>query len=546
METENTMAVQARDFKFDFNWAFRILRRFWPIILATTVIGAAGSIIYLKLVKPKYSSSLKFLAWNETVAKAVRQIQQDGELMLEEELERAAGESESDEESPDTGEMSKSILAYSDLINRSMAVGLALINDYQQLIEDSRIADEVKKRLEADGFHGLYQVRSMTTPRSSILTINVIADDPRLAQTAAEMTMEVFRREQQRLMGVQFAQKISDATLATAPFSPNRPRVLLFGIFIGALLGCAIGALLDYLDYSVKTPDDLAQLGLLPLGNVPEVHDIEEILTEKDWRGKHRNHLLEENLALLKVNLHHRNIDNPQRTILITSDMPGCGKSTTSILLAQTLASVEGSKVLLIDCDLRRPSLFTKLKQNNNAGLVDCLLEYSPDMNLGKFIAPSIWENVDLMTHGQLPQRPSDFFESRQFVGLLELLKQRYRYVVLDAPPVFGVADPLLISQLVDAVILVAVCGKTRVDNLQHLLNTWPEFAAKILGAVLNRYNPNISRYGYYGHGYYGGYYGGGYYGHGYYGYYGREHSDGKEKKKKSRPEKKAAPAEES
>ena len=372
------MAVQARDFKIDLNWAFRVLRRFWPIILVTTVIGAAGAMLYLKLVKPKYNSSLKFLAWNETVAKAVRQIQQGSGLVLEEEPESAGGVSESDGENPDAADMSKSILAYSDLINRSMVIGLALINDYRQLIEDSRIAGEVKERLTAAGFHGQYRIQSETTPRSSILTINVIADDPKLAQAAAEMTMEVFRREQQRLMGVQFAQKISDATLARTPFSPNRPRVLLIGILIGVLTGFAVGALLDYLDYSVKTPDDLARLGLLPLGNVPEVHGIEEFLSEKSWRGQHRNHLLEENLALLKINLHHRNIDNPQRTILITSDMPGCGKSTTSILLAQTLAGAEDSNVLLIDCDLRRPSLFSKLKQNNSAGLVDCLLEYAP------------------------------------------------------------------------------------------------------------------------------------------------------------------------
>ena len=141
-----------------------------------------------------------------------------------------------------------------------------------------------------------------------------------------------------------------------------------------------------------------------------------------------------------------------------------------------------------------------KLKQNNKLGLVDCLLDFEPDMELGNYLAPSVWKNVDLMTHGQVPQRPADFFESRRFAELMKMLRERYRYIILDGPPVSGIADPLLISQQVDAVILVVACGKTRMDNLQHLLNTWPDFAARVLGVLLNRYHRSGGHYdSYYG-----------------------------------------------
>ncbi len=507
------MAIQTRDFKFDLDWVFRILHRFWPVIAATTLAGLIGAVIYLQTVTPKYSSSLKFLAWNETVAKAVRHIQPEQNDAMHE-LQDMTEENRTPLSAENAKEMSRSILMYNDLINRSMVVGLALIRDYQQLIEDSKIAHTVRERLAQQGITGNYHISASTntTQRSAILTIHAVAADPKLAQAAAEMTMEVFKEEQQRLMGVRFAQKISDATLPDAPFFPNRNRTLLLGILLGMLFGCMIGALLDYLDYSIKSPEDLTSLGLLPLGNVPEIRNMDEILSSTDWYDLHKNHLLQENLALLKINLHHRNIDNPQRTILITSDTPGCGKSTNAILLAQTLAATENSNVLLIDCDLRKPSIFMKLNQSSKNGLVDCLLDFSPDMNLEKYLSHSIWSNMDVMTHGQTPQRPSDFFESKRFAELLKLLKSRYRYIILDAPPVTGIADSLLLSRLVDAVILIVSCGKTRMDSLSHLFKAWPDFSSKILGAILNRYSPDKSRYGYYG-GYYGKYYGK-YYGH--------------------------------
>ena len=509
------MAVKARDFKFDLNWVFRVLRRYWLMILFAGILGAAGAFGYLKFVKPKYRSSLKFLVWNETVAKAVRQLQQEQDSLADKpsaplpsettdvtllNLDAALPAVEEVGDHNDAAEMSQSILMYNDLINRSMAVGLSLINDYRQLIEDSKIVDEVRDRLEKKGLVGRYGVRAVSSPRSTILTIEAVAENPELARAAAETTMEVFKTEQQRLMGVQFAQKISDATLPVRPYFPNPPRVLLIGILFGLLIGYGLGALLDYLDYSVKSPEDLFRLGLSSLGNVPEVRNLDEILSKPDWTEQHKYHLLQENLALLKINLRHRNIDNPLHTVLITSDAPGCGKSTNAILLAQTLAASENTKVLLIDCDLRKPSLFMKLKQNNKLGLVDCLLDFEPDMELGNYLAPSVWKNVDLMTHGQVPQRPADFFESRRFAELMKMLRERYRYIILDGPPVSGIADPLLISQQVDAVILVVACGKTRMDNLQHLLNTWPDFAARVLGVLLNRYHRSGGHYdSYYG-----------------------------------------------
>lgn len=500
------MAFQARDFKFDLKWAVRVLRRFWLVILAAGVLGLAGSFFYLKTVKPKYRSSLKFLAWNETVAKAIRQFQQTHEMDASDEV-TDVSDVEAAESLDNMSGTPQSILMYNDLINRSMAVGLSLINDYRQLIEDSKIADEVKSRLKNAGVTGRYSVRAVSSPRSTIIAIEVTARNPELAQAAAEMTMAVFREEQERLMGVQFAQKISDANLPTEPFSPNYPRVLLMGVCFGLLLGFLLGAFLDYYDYSIKSSEDLLPLGLLPLGVVPDVREMDEILPKNDWTGEHKFHLLQENLALLKINLRHRKIDNPLRTILISSDAPGCGKSTCAILLAQTLAASENTRVLLMDCDLRKPSLFMKLRQNNKLGLVDCLLDFAPDMDLEKYLAPSVWKSVDLMTHGQVPQRPADFFESQRFAELLKLLKMRYHYIILDGPPVSGIADPLLISQQADAVILVVSCGKTRVDNLQHLLNSWPDFASRLLGVLLNRYNRNSSHYGYYGKSYGGKYY---------------------------------------
>ncbi|MEG2076973.1 MAG: CpsD/CapB family tyrosine-protein kinase, partial [Victivallaceae bacterium] len=202
-------------------------------------------------------------------------------------------------------------------------------------------------------------------------------------------------------------------------------------------------------------------------------------------------------LINIKTNLHHRNIENPQRSIVISSDAPGVGKSSFCVLLAQLLADEE-NKVLLIDCDLRKPSLMQKLDIAPDKGFVQCLLDMKSEQEVTEFIVPTKFNNVDFMSNGESPQRPTDFFSSRKFSELLHILKQKYRYVILDAPPAVQMADAFLIANSADGVILLGRYGVSRSDVYKRLLKTWEPLSKKILGVVLTFTGHRHGSYYYY------------------------------------------------
>ena len=218
---------------------------------------------------------------------------------------------------------------------------------------------------------------------------------------------------------------------------------------------------------------------------------------------------MNDEMTIIKTNLNYRNIENKQRSILVTGDLPGCGKSTFSILLAGVMASPE-KKVVLIDGDLRKPTLHQKLRLYPQKGLVDCLLAMDQnDFDLNDFIIPSKYDNVDFISFGQVPQRPVDFFESDQFNKLLRMLEEKYRYVIIDAPPVRNMADPYMIGTKVDGIIFVVRYGVSRIDRFTRTLRDFEPLKNKILGLVISqkKHRMRTYYYNYYsGYGSYGGY----------------------------------------
>ena len=166
--------------------------------------------------------------------------------------------------------------------------------------------------------------------------------------------------------------------------------------------------------------------------------------------------------------------------------MPGIGKSTIALLLAQVLGNAE-NRVLLIDCDLRKPSLARKLGCFPPRGLVGLLLSLSSGADPRDYIVENVFPNVDFIAAGQTPRRPVDFFESRQFTDLLELMSKQYRYIILDGPPAPDIADSFLIASKVDGVIFVNQYGRSRIDRMKSLLGNWSMLSDKILGVIISK-----------------------------------------------------------
>jgi capsular exopolysaccharide synthesis family protein len=183
----------------------------------------------------------------------------------------------------------------------------------------------------------------------------------------------------------------------------------------------------------------------------------------------------------LRTNLLFTSLDKPLHTLLATSTAPDEGKSTTLANLAVTMAQAEQS-VLLVDCDLRRPSLHTIFGASNEQGLTSAILD--PDAALP--IQPTAVPGLSLLTSGPLPPRPADLLGSRRMGVLIERLRREADIVLFDTPPVVAVTDAAVLAPRLDGVLLVLHAGHTRRDRAREARQILEKVKANIVGVVLN------------------------------------------------------------
>jgi len=197
----------------------------------------------------------------------------------------------------------------------------------------------------------------------------------------------------------------------------------------------------------------------------------------------------------LRTNILFASLDNPLKTLLITSTDPGEGKSTTLANLAVVMAQA-GNRVVAVDCDLRRPSLHRIFGVKNSAGLTTMMVEgqvmgQSPLQDTGV-------PNLSVLTSGPLPPNPSELLGSRRMGEVLAQLKSQADIVLLDSPPIIAVADAAILASKVDGVILVVQAYKTRRDFARKAKAILEKANANLLGVVLNNVRMDISLYRYY------------------------------------------------
>lgn len=200
-----------------------------------------------------------------------------------------------------------------------------------------------------------------------------------------------------------------------------------------------------------------------------------------------------ETYRTLRTNIQYSSFDKQYRVILITSSEPGEGKSTTAGNLALCLAQGD-KKVILIDCDLRKPSLHKKFKVSNLVGLSDVIIGKED-------LASAINKhnnNLAVLTSGKVPPNPSEMLSSKAMTNLLEDLKTKFDYIVLDTPPVQAVTDSQILATKADGTILVVKAEKTKKDSVQSAINLLRKVNANIIGTVLNGIDNARNKYYYY------------------------------------------------
>lgn len=201
-----------------------------------------------------------------------------------------------------------------------------------------------------------------------------------------------------------------------------------------------------------------------------------------------------ENYRVLRTNIQYSSIDKKIRRILITSAEQGEGKTTTSGNLALTFSQDE-KKVLVIDCDLRKPSLHKRFRISNNLGLSDVILDKN---KLPKALVRKN-ENLDILPAGKIPPNPSELLGSKALEDIFNELDNIYDVIILDTPPLHAVTDAQILSTKVDGVLLVVRAEKTKKDSVMAAKESLQKVNANIIGAVLNGAEGNSrNKYYYY------------------------------------------------
>lgn len=291
---------------------------------------------------------------------------------------------------------------------------------------------------------------------------------------------------------------VQPAVAPSAPITPNVPRNIALGLILGGLVGLGIALLRHTLDTRVRTAEDLKSITAATLlGAVPfDKSAVDQvILSQEDPHS-----LRAEALRKVRTNLQFVDIATHPKSIVVTSCLPGEGKSSTSANLSITMAEA-GLNVCLIEGDLRRPKVIDYLGLEGGAGLTTVLIG---DADLDDVLQP--WGGVsvgavDVLATGPLPPNPSELLGSKLMRNLLEELESRYDMVLIDAPPLLPVTDAAVLSTAADGVILIVGSGKVDSKGLMRGLESLETVDAKLLGMVMNRVSVS-KRSSYYGYGY--------------------------------------------
>jgi succinoglycan biosynthesis transport protein ExoP len=299
------------------------------------------------------------------------------------------------------------------------------------------------------------------------------------------------------------------ARVPTGPIEPNIPRNLSFAFMLGLTSGVGLAFLLEGLDNTVRTTEQaqmisgLPPLGMIPLGSrtareganakrlvIASSKEVVELITQVRPQSQ-----MAESYRALRTSLLLSNLGAPPKVIMVTSALPQEGKTTTSINCAVVLAQ-KGIRVLLIDADLRRPSIHKTLGMGPRSGLSNVL---TGSATLQSAITHSpILPNLDVLPAGTPPPNPAELLASTNMRDVLQELRGKYDHIVVDTPPTLSVTDAVVLSPRADAIVLVIRSGQTTKQALRRSRDILMQVNAKVSGVLLNAVDLSSPDYYYY------------------------------------------------
>ena len=289
------------------------------------------------------------------------------------------------------------------------------------------------------------------------------------------------------------ARIIESAPVPDAPVRPKRVQSMVFAALIGLFIGLCLALLQEFLDDRINTVADADRVLQLPsLGYVPALSTADAHLLPQ-MKGMDP---ASESYRVLRTNIHFATVDAPARTLLVTSSNPGEGKTTTAANLAFAMA-MDGKKVILVDTDLRRPSLHKLLDIPTVPGLTDVLLGHAP-------LSPvEIMSGLSVLPAGSTPPNPGELLNSRKFRNLVLELTEQADMVIFDSPPVLVAADAAILASQMDGTIIVVETGATKKASARRTVALLSQARAAVLGIAYNKMrSSDAPGYYYYNHQY--------------------------------------------
>jgi tyrosine-protein kinase Etk/Wzc len=296
---------------------------------------------------------------------------------------------------------------------------------------------------------------------------------------------------------------VDPAITPDQPLKPQKKKNLLLGLLLGLMAGVGAVFFIEYLDDTIKGSEEAQRvIGAPILAIIPFIDSDEEQQT--DLHASLITHLrpksaIAEAFRSLRTSLHFSAINREKQVLIVTSTFPGEGKSTIAANLAITLSQT-GARVLVIDGDLRRPSLHSKFKHSKIPGLSELL---AGDVAAASVLHDTGIPNLSLITAGTTPPNPAELLGSEKMADLLTSLRGQYDHIIIDAPPVLAVTDAPLLTNRCDLVLVVLETERVPVKAAQRMVEMLANVQAPVGGVVINdKSNTSMERYGYYGRSY--------------------------------------------
>lgn len=451
---------------------YRILRRHWRIIVATTLIAVALMAVW-DFFQPRVyeATSSGFVTTGKST--------------------------------------NLSEASFGDQLAKSRATS------YVDVAASRAVAERVIDQLKLDTTPAaLINQITVTQPTDTVL-LRIAADagSPEQAQQIANAWVKALSAQVSELEGSGTGglriDVLEPAQLPSTPVSPNLKLDLVIAGIVGLLLGLGLAMLRSQLDGRLRDPNKVReQFGVPVLGSVPENDQLAKadrripIVVGEGVRTDTEGLITAEAFLKMRTSLQYMNVDRTLRAIVVTSPNPDDGKSTVASNIAASIA-LSGEPTLLVDADLRRPSIAGGFGLLDGAGLAEVLAHR---VDLADVIqdAPQT-PNLSVLAAGLTPPNPSEMVGSQAMKALVEQLSRDY-FVVIDAPPLLPVTDAAILGTQVDGVVVVVSAGRTLDHQLETAVRNLQEVHAAILGVVMNKLSARDLQ-SYYGSGY-GAYYG--------------------------------------